>query len=34
MNEQEILSRLGLALAICFLVGVERGWREREAAEG
>jgi uncharacterized membrane protein (DUF4010 family) len=34
MNEQEILSRLGLALAIGFLVGVERGWREREAAEG
>lgn len=34
MNEQEILSRLGLALAAGFLVGVERGWRERDAAEG
>lgn len=34
MNEAEILSRLGLALAIGFLIGVERGWRERESAEG
>jgi uncharacterized membrane protein (DUF4010 family) len=34
MDEQEILTRLGLALAIGLLVGVERGWREREQAEG
>jgi uncharacterized membrane protein (DUF4010 family) len=34
MDENEILTRLGLALAIGFLVGVERGWREREHAEG
>ena len=34
MTEGEILSRLGLALAIGFLIGVERGWRERESAEG
>ncbi len=34
MSEQEILTRLGLALAIGLLVGVERGWREREHAEG
>jgi len=34
MSEQEILSRLGLALAVGFLIGVERGWRERESAEG
>lgn len=34
MSEDEILSRLGLALAIGFLIGVERGWRERESAEG
>jgi len=26
--------RLGLALAIGLVVGVERGWRERELAEG
>lgn len=26
--------RLGLALAIGFLVGVERGWRDRDVAEG
>jgi uncharacterized membrane protein YhiD involved in acid resistance len=25
---------LGLALALALLVGVERGWQEREAAEG
>src|SRR6187455_2976386 len=26
--------RLALALAIGFLIGVERGWRERDIAEG
>jgi len=30
----EQFQRLGLALAIGFLIGVERGWRERDAAEG
>lgn len=34
MSEQELLTRLGLALAIGLLVGVERGWRERDQAEG
>jgi uncharacterized membrane protein (DUF4010 family) len=34
LNEQEILTRLALALAAGFLIGVERGWRERNAAEG
>ncbi|CAN5199614.1 MgtC/SapB family protein [soil metagenome] len=34
MNEQEIFSRLGMALAIGLLIGVERGWRERALAEG
>lgn len=26
--------RLGLALAIGFLIGMERGWRARDVAEG
>ncbi|MDQ0466976.1 uncharacterized membrane protein (DUF4010 family) [Caulobacter ginsengisoli] len=30
----ELLQRLGLALAIGFLVGVERGWQARDIAEG
>jgi uncharacterized membrane protein (DUF4010 family) len=30
----EILTRLGLALAIGLLIGVERGWRERDQAQG
>lgn len=34
MAQDEILTRLALALAIGFLIGMERGWREREAAEG
>jgi uncharacterized membrane protein (DUF4010 family) len=34
MDDQQILTRLGLALAIGFLIGVERGWRERDEAEG
>ncbi|KAB2867668.1 MAG: MgtC/SapB family protein, partial [Bauldia sp.] len=34
MDEYETLTRLGLALAIGLLIGVERGWREREEAEG
>lgn len=34
MDTLELFQRLGLALAIGFLVGVERGWREREGAAG
>jgi uncharacterized membrane protein (DUF4010 family) len=34
MNGAEVLSRLALALAIGFLIGVERGWRQRDEAEG
>lgn len=30
----DLLPRLALALAIGFLIGVERGWRERDAGEG
>src|SRR6185369_7813955 len=30
----ELFQRLGLALAIGFLVGVERGWHAREVADG
>jgi hypothetical protein len=29
----DLIQRLGVALAIGFLVGVERGWRHRDAAE-
>lgn len=31
---EPLILRLGLALAIGLLVGLERGWRERDAAEG
>lgn len=34
MTDLEALQRLGVALAIGFLTGVERGWREREIKEG
>jgi uncharacterized membrane protein (DUF4010 family) len=34
VNELEQLARLGTALAIGLLVGIERGWQEREAEEG
>ncbi len=34
MDENQIFIRIGLALAIGFLIGVERGWRERDEAEG
>ena len=34
MDDTETLIRLGLALAIGLLIGVERGWREREEAQG
>jgi uncharacterized membrane protein (DUF4010 family) len=31
---EELISRLGIALAIGLLVGLERGWRERDAPAG
>jgi uncharacterized membrane protein (DUF4010 family) len=34
LNETELLTRLALALAIGFLIGVERGWGMRSEAEG
>ncbi|MBE9636326.1 MgtC/SapB family protein [Salipiger mangrovisoli] len=34
MTDIEIFQRLGLALAIGLLVGLERGWHERQAREG
>ncbi|MCB1502069.1 MAG: DUF4010 domain-containing protein [Bauldia sp.] len=34
MDDVETFTRLGLALAIGFLIGVERGWRERDEKEG
>jgi uncharacterized membrane protein (DUF4010 family) len=34
LNEEDILVRLGLALAAGFLIGLERGWRQREEGEG
>lgn len=32
--DPDLLYRLGVALAIGFLLGIERGWRDREAGEG
>ena len=34
METAELFQRLGLALAIGLLIGVERGWREREGGDG
>ncbi len=37
MNEADLLDvmqRLAMALALGFLLGVERGWRHRDAPEG
>ncbi|MBF0392709.1 MAG: MgtC/SapB family protein [Alphaproteobacteria bacterium] len=34
MDELDLFKRLGLALAIGLMIGVERGWRQREAPEG
>ena len=34
MSELEILQRIGVALAIGALIGLERGWSERKLSEG
>ena len=34
MNDTSLLFRLVVALAIGLLIGLERGWRQREEAEG
>lgn len=34
MDQEELFSRLGIALAIGLLIGLERGWQQREEAEG
>src|SRR4051794_372593 len=34
MTSLEMFERLGLALAIGLLIGIERGWRERDARPG
>jgi uncharacterized membrane protein (DUF4010 family) len=34
MDRDDLLLRLGMALAIGFLIGLERGWKERTAKEG
>jgi uncharacterized membrane protein (DUF4010 family) len=34
MDQTDLILRLGLSTAIGFLIGLERGWREREEEEG
>src|SRR6187402_1121886 len=34
MDTAELFQRLGLALAIGLLIGLERGWRERDEKDG
>jgi uncharacterized membrane protein (DUF4010 family) len=34
LEQTELLTRIGMALAIGFLIGVERGWQERDEGEG
>ena len=34
MDRDDLFLRLGLALAIGFLIGLERGWKERDEKEG
>ena len=34
MELQELATRLGLALALGFVIGLERGWKERDEGEG
>ncbi len=34
MDLSELATRLGLALALGFVIGLERGWKERDEAEG
>ena len=34
MDLSELATRLGLALALGFVIGLERGWKERDEGEG
>src|SRR5688572_5762096 len=34
MDRDDLLLRLGMALAIGFLIGLERGWKDRDEKEG
>ena len=34
MDQTDLILRLGMSTAIGFLIGLERGWREREEEEG
>ena len=34
MDQTDIVLRLGLLTAVGFLIGLERGWRERDEEEG
>lgn len=34
MDQTDLILRLGLSLAVGFLIGLERGWRERDEEEG
>ena len=34
MDEIETLERMGIALAIAVVIGLERGWSERDLPEG
>src|SRR5687767_5020836 len=34
MDQTDLIIRLGLSLAVGFLIGLERGWRERDEEEG
>ena len=34
MNDTSLLLRLAVALAIGLLIGLERGWQQRDEAEG
>src|SRR5690242_17287355 len=34
MTREDLFLRLGLALAIGFLIGLERGWKDRDEKEG
>ena len=34
MDQTDLILRLGLSTAVGFLIGLERGWRERDEEEG